>query len=48
MDLLVNLGFRLNMESQSSFQLRESHLPRYGDKFVNHDIFSSRREGFSN
>ena len=26
----------------------ESHLPRYGDRFVNHDIFSSRREGFSN
>ena len=26
----------------------ESHLPRYGDRFVNHDFFSSRREGFSN
>ena len=26
----------------------QSHLPRYGDRFVNHDIFSSRREGFSN
>ena len=26
----------------------ESHLPRYGDRFINHDIFSSRREGFSN
>ena len=26
----------------------ESHLPRYGDRFVNHDIFSSGREGFSN
>ena len=26
----------------------ESHLPRYGDRFVNHDIFSPRREGFSN
>ena len=25
-----------------------SHLPRYGDRFVNHDIFSSRKEGFSN
>ena len=26
----------------------ESHLPRYGDRFVNHDIFFSGREGFSN
>ena len=26
----------------------ESHLPRYGDRFVNHDFFSSRREGFRN
>ena len=26
----------------------ESHLPWYGDRFVNHDIFSSGREGFSN
>ena len=26
----------------------ESHLPRYGDSLVNRDIFSSRREGFSN
>ena len=26
----------------------ESHLPRYGDRFVNHDIFSSGREDFSN
>ena len=26
----------------------ESHLPRYGDRLVNHDIFSSGREGFCN
>ena len=26
----------------------ESHLAQYGDRFVNYDIFSSRREGFSN
>ena len=26
----------------------EGHLPRYGDRFVNHDIFSSGREGLSN
>ena len=32
----------------SSHSNSESHLPRYGDRFVNHDIFSSGREGFSN
>ena len=26
----------------------ESHLPRYGDRFINHDIISSGRKGFSN
>ena len=26
----------------------ESHLPWYGDRFINHDIFFSGREGFSN
>ena len=47
MDLLVNLGFRLNME-KSVLIPTQSHLPRYGDRFINHDIFSSRRKGFSN
>ena len=47
MDLLVNLGFRLNME-KSVLIPTQSHLPWYGDKFINHYIFSSGREGFSN
>ena len=48
MDLLVNLGLRLKHGKVSPHSNSESHLPQYGDRFINHDIFSSRREGFSN
>ena len=40
--------FSIKHRKVSPHSNSESHLPRYGDRFINHDIFSSEREGFSN
>ena len=42
MDLLVNLGFLLNMEKSVLIPTQN------GDRFINHEIFFFGREGFSN